>query len=129
MTDSLLYHGFGLHFKPYWRAPFGEYNDQILNWAAELGYKHIGWSTSCDTRDWVSDMDSDLYRTGEEIYQHLLDLESKGRLKGAIILMHVHTDRVKDKPFKILPKLINTLREKGYKIVPVSTLLTSSFSS
>jgi len=128
-TDSLLYDGYGLHFKPYWRAPFGEYNDQILKWAAELGYKHIGWSPGCDTRDWVSDRDSDLYRTGEEIYQHLLELESKGRLKGAIILMHVNTDRNRDKPFKILPKLIDTFREKGYKIVPVSILLTSSFSA
>jgi len=129
LTDSLLYYGFGLHFKPYWRAPFGEYNDNILKWAAELGYKHIGWSAYCDTRDWVSDMDSELYRSGEEIYQTLIDLESKGRLKGAVILMHIHTDRESDKPYKILPKLIDTLLNRGYKIVPVSTLLTSSFSS
>jgi peptidoglycan/xylan/chitin deacetylase (PgdA/CDA1 family) len=129
MTDSLLYGRFGLHLKPYWRAPFGEYNNEILRWAAELGYKHIGWSSKCDTRDWVDDRDSDFYRTGKEIYQHLVELESKGKLRGAVILMHVHTDRVTDKPFKILPKLIDTLRERGYKIVPVSTLLTSSISS
>jgi peptidoglycan/xylan/chitin deacetylase (PgdA/CDA1 family) len=95
-------------------------------WAAESGYKHIGWSAYCDTRDWVSDKDSELYRTGEEIYQNLVDLESKGRLRGAVILMHVHTDRTSDKPFKILPKLINTLRDRGYKIVPISTLLTTT---
>jgi peptidoglycan/xylan/chitin deacetylase (PgdA/CDA1 family) len=129
MTDSLLFNGFGLHFKPYWRAPFGEYNDHILRWAAELGYKHIGWSSSCDTRDWVSDRDSELYRTGEEIYQHLIDLESKGRLRGAIILMHANTDRDTDEAFKILPKLIDTFHERKYKIVPISILLTSSFST
>lgn len=129
MTDSLFYDRFGLHLKPYWRAPFGEYNNKILKWAAELGYKHIGWSSYCDTRDWVSDQDSDLYRTGEDIYQHLIDLESKGRLRGAVILMHLHTEREADKPYKILPKLIDTLRERDYKIVPVSTLLTSSIST
>jgi len=104
MTDSLLYGNFGTHFRPYWRAPFGEYNRHILKWAAEIGYKHIGWSSSCDTRDWISDRDSDLYRTGEEIYQHLLELESRGKLKGAVILMHIHTDRETDTPYKILPK-------------------------
>lgn len=129
MTDSLLYDKFGIHFRPYWRAPFGEYNNDILKWAAELGYKHIGWSSGCDTRDWISDKDSDLYRTGEEIYQHLLELESKGRLNGAVILMHIHTDRETDKPYKILPKLIDTLQEKGYSIVPISSLLSSSFST
>jgi peptidoglycan/xylan/chitin deacetylase (PgdA/CDA1 family) len=124
-TDSLFYNKFGQHLKPFWRAPFGEINDQILIWAAEYGYKHIGWSAYCDTRDWVSDKDSELYRTGEEIYQNLIDLESKGRLRGAVILMHVHTDRPIDKPFKILPKLINTLQDRGYKIVPISSLLTT----
>jgi peptidoglycan/xylan/chitin deacetylase (PgdA/CDA1 family) len=125
-TDSLFYSKFGQHLKPFWRAPFGEYNDQILMWAAELGYKHIGWSDYCDTRDWVSDKDSELYRTNDEIYQSIIDLESKGRLRGAVVLMHIHTERTIDKPFKILPKLINTLRDRGYKIVPVSALLTST---
>jgi peptidoglycan/xylan/chitin deacetylase (PgdA/CDA1 family) len=128
-TDSLFHHKFGRHLKPFWRAPFGELNDQILRWAAELGYKHIGWSANCDTRDWVSDKDSDLYSTAEEIYQHLINLESRGNLKGAIVLMHLHTDRTVDQPFTILRKLIDTLRERGYKIVPVSTMLTSSISA
>ena len=128
-TDSLYYDRFRQRLKPYWRAPFGEINDQILMWAAELGYKHIGWSSGCDTRDWVTDQDSELYRTSEEIYQYLIDLESKGRLRGAVILMHIHTDRANDKPFRILPKLIDTLHNRGYKIVPVSTLLTTSIST
>jgi peptidoglycan/xylan/chitin deacetylase (PgdA/CDA1 family) len=128
-TDSLFNERFGQHLKPYWRAPYGEYNDQILMWAAELGYKHIGWSAQCDTRDWISDKDSDLYWTAEEIYQHLIDLESRGKLTGAVILMHVHTERNEDQPYKILPKLIQTLKQRGYKIVSISTLLTSAIAS
>ena len=129
MTDSLLYYNFGVHLKPYWRAPFGEYNETILRWAAELGYKYVGWSSQCDTRDWVSDEDSELYRTKEEIYDQLIELESEGKLRGSVILMHLHTDRIQDKPYKILPKLIDKLRERNYHIVTISTLLTSSISA
>ena len=28
----------------FWRAPYGERNEDILKWAAEAGYKHIGWT-------------------------------------------------------------------------------------
>ena len=124
-TDSLYFDMFNEHLKPYWRAPFGEYNRTILNWAAEAGYKHIGWSEGCDTRDWVTDRDSELYRSAEQIYTHLIDLESRGLLKGAIILFHLHTERENDQPYSILRKLIDTLLNKGYQIVPISTLLTS----
>jgi peptidoglycan/xylan/chitin deacetylase (PgdA/CDA1 family) len=128
-TDSLLYTGFRQHFKPYWRAPFGEYNKEILNWAAEIGYKHVGWSPGCDTRDWVSDPESALYRTADEIYDYIINLESKGKLRGAVILMHLHSDRHDDMPYKILPKLIDTLRARKYKIVTISELITAGFST
>ncbi len=127
-TDSLLFSGFSTHLKPYWRAPFGEYNQQILNWAAEAGYKHVGWSPACDTRDWMSDSESELYRTKEEIYEHLIELESKGLLKGSIILMHLHSERKEDAAYKILAKLIDTLHKKNYKIVTISELIHASIS-
>lgn len=128
-TDSLVFRHFAEHLKPYWRAPFGEYNEEILTWAAELGYKHISWSPGCDTRDWVSDEESSLYRTSNEIYEYLLKLESRGRLKGAVILFHLHSDRDHDMPYKMLPKLIDSLRKRGYKLVTISQLLTSSIAS
>ena len=126
-TDSLFNASFGQHLKPFWRAPFGEYNQQILNWAAELGYRHIGWSPGCDTRDWVSDQESPLYLTAAEIYDHLMALEINGDLHGAIILMHLHSDRTNDMPYKILKKLINQLISRNYKIVTISKLLLSVF--
>jgi peptidoglycan/xylan/chitin deacetylase (PgdA/CDA1 family) len=128
-TDSLLYAGFGQHFKPFWRAPFGEYNQEILKWAAEKGYKHVGWSSGCDTRDWVSDPESVLYRTADEIYDYIINLESRGKLRGAVILMHLHSDRFDDMPYKILPKLIDTLRSREYRIVTISELIIAGFST
>jgi peptidoglycan/xylan/chitin deacetylase (PgdA/CDA1 family) len=127
-TDSLMFAGFATHLKPYWRAPFGEYNKQILSWAAEAGYKHVGWSPGCDTRDWISDPESELYFTNEEIYEHLIDLESRGRLKGSIILMHLHSERKEDAAYKILAKLIDTLQKRNYRIVTISELIHASIS-
>lgn len=122
-TDSLFYLNFGQHLSPFWRAPFGEYNREILTWAAECGYRHIGWSKNGDTRDWVSEKDSPLYRSGEEIYEHIMKMERDGQLNGAVILMHLHSDRHDDMPYKILPKIIEALREKNYQFLTVSELL------
>jgi peptidoglycan/xylan/chitin deacetylase (PgdA/CDA1 family) len=125
-ADSILYTNFNTHFLPFWRAPFGEYNKDILLWAAEQGYRHIRWSDYCDTWDYVSDMDSPLYRTSKDIYYHLVAMEQKGLLKGSIILMHLGSDRQSDFPFRILPKFISYMIEKGYTFVTISQLLYSS---
>ena len=122
-TDSVFYSEFSRHLKPYWRAPYGEYNQEILIWAAEAGYKHVGWSRGGDTRDWISDRDSPLYRSAGEIFNYLVDMESRDQLKGAILLMHLHSDRTDDMPYKILPKIIDFLRSKGYRFVTISKLI------
>ena len=59
----------------YWRAPFGEYNKDILQWAAEIGYKHIRWSKNSDLADWVNDKESALYKTADEMYQQIIDCQ------------------------------------------------------
>jgi len=125
-TDSLLYASTGTHMLPLWRAPFGEYNAEILQWAAMAGYKHIGWTPACDTWDWVSDTTSQLYLSGEQIYQKLMHLEEAGRLKGAIMLMHLNSERENDPLYKILPRILDELISRGYQILSVSELLKSA---
>jgi peptidoglycan/xylan/chitin deacetylase (PgdA/CDA1 family) len=127
-TDSVFYDYFHLHLKPYWRAPFGELNKEILAWAAEIGYRHIHWSSGCDTWDWVCDKQSPLYRTPQDMYNHLLKLELEGKLNGAIILMHLCTDRTSEFPFHMLTKLIDSLHEKGYRFMTISQLLGMTLS-
>ena len=122
-VDSMYFQLSGRHLAPFWRAPFGEYNQQILNWAAEAGFKHIGWSAKCDALDWTVDSTQTLYRSAQEILQHFLNLEAKAGLAGKIILMHLGTDRTTDFPFRILPALIDSLRNRGYRFVTVSELL------
>jgi len=125
-TDSLLYAVLQIHFKPYWRAPFGEYNQSILLWAAEAGYKHIGWSKGGDTRDWVTDKESPLYRSAGQIYDYLMELESRDRLRGAVVLMHLHSDREDERPYEILPDLIDELQKRGYQLMTVSDLIRAA---
>jgi len=123
VTDSLFYHNFRKRLKPYWRAPFGETNREILFWAAELGYRHIGWSYRCDSWDWVADKNSELYRSAEEIKNHFLNLEEKYGLNGRIVLMHLGSERLDDFPYLTLAELISELKQRGYSFLRVSDLL------
>ncbi len=122
-TDSLFFELTGHHMAPLWRAPFGEVNREILTWAAELGYLHIGWSPGLDTFDWVSDSTSPIYYTPEQTLHKILYRNSKPRdLRGKIILMHLGNHR-KDPMFRMLPALLDSLHARGLQVVPVEMLL------
>jgi len=122
-ADSVFYAKFNRRMVKYWRAPFGEYNKKILQWAAEIGYKHIKWSKNGDLADWVTDKESSIYKTTNDMYQQILDMQQNGKLEGSIILMHLGTDRKEELPYKMLQKLINQLKKIDYKIVKISNLL------
>ena len=128
-ADSVFYANFKKHMMRYWRAPFGEYNKELLQWAAEIGYQHIRWSKYGDLLDWVIDRESPLYKTSEKMYQKIADLEKNHELNGVILLMHLGTERKTDIPYKMLPKLIKMIKDKNYKIVKISDLLKLQYSS
>jgi len=121
----------GAKMAPFWRAPFGEHNAEIRQWAAELGYRHVGWTRgrswqeSMDTMDWVADTTSNAYHPAEEILAHLMKLadgETPG-LNGGIILTHLGSHRQDgDHFYTVLPRLISGLREKNYALVKISEL-------
>ena len=121
----------GQAMAPYWRAPFGEHNAEIRAWAAEAGYRHISWTRGAgtaedlDTRDWVADRSSRIYRSREEIATRILEF-GHGRpegINGGIILMHLGSNRKTDRPHEALPQLLRTLQSQGYRIVTISELL------
>jgi len=124
-ADSIFNKVGGKHFAPLWRAPYGEFNNEIIRWAALAGYKHIGWSDKCDTWDWVADTTSNIYRKNVEILARLLMVEDKYGLNGKIILMHLGTERSSEIPYKILGEIIRKLRQRGYHFVTVSELINS----
>jgi len=124
-TDSIFHSITGEHLQPFWRAPFGEYNENILTWAAEAGYLHIYWTGSFDTHDWVTDESSKLFSTPDEIYDRILAIEEEQNagLNGVIMLMHLGSQRTENHVYEVLPKLIQTVRKKGYALGKISDLL------
>jgi len=121
----------GQKMAPLWRAPYGEHNLQIRQWAAEIGFRHVGWTIgygngeSMDTMDWVADTTASNYRSSEEILQKVLSFGKSNSLKanGCIALMHLGTNRTHDQAHKMLPALIDSLRGRGYELVTASELL------
>jgi len=122
----------GEKMAPYWRAPFGEHNAEIRQWAAELGYRHVGWTVghehgeSMDTLDWIADTTHSAYQSAEEVLDKLLHFgRSDGtHANGGIILMHLDTRRAHDRVQDIVPVLIDSMRHEGYEFVSISELMT-----
>ncbi len=121
----------GRAMAPFWRAPYGEHNGEIRAWAAEAGYRHVSWTQGAgaaedlDTRDWVADRSSRIYRSREEIAARILHF-GDGRpegLSGGIVLMHLNSSRQTDRPHDALPDLLKALQGQGYRLVTISQLL------
>lgn len=132
-TARLFHTLTGQKMAPFWRAPYGEINEEILNWASKAGYQHIAWTVdnktgkSMDSLDWVADKDSSLYLNAEQIKERLLSFaDDKGRARGGIILMHLGTERKSDAAHEKLGEIIDNFIVKGYKVVPISKLVNPS---
>ena len=88
------------------RAPYGEYNNLVIETAAEQGLTTIQWDV--DSLDWKDLSASDITRRVKENVQ-----------PGSIILFHnaaLHTPEA-------LPGILDWLAENGYRVVPVGELL------
>lgn len=95
----------GKHVK-YFRPPFGDYNDILLDVAGELGLKTIQWDV--DTLDWKG-------LSGQEIVNRVMSNVKN----GSIILCHNNSDHILD----ALPTLILELKNQGYQMVKISELV------
>jgi peptidoglycan/xylan/chitin deacetylase (PgdA/CDA1 family) len=128
-TSELFRKTTGVNMTSFWRAPFGEHNLEIRQWASELGYSQIGWTLgngeSMDTFDWVADTSSKVYKHSDAILHKLLDFgdDTDSAANGSIILMHLDTQRTEDPVYEIIPALIDSFQQQGYEFVTVSELL------
>ena len=88
------------------RAPYGSYNNTMLNLTDSMGLKTIQWDV--DTLDWKG-------LSGLEICERVMS-----RVKnGSIILCHNNADHVLD----ALPIMLERLINAGYEIVSVGELV------
>lgn len=89
-----------------YRGPYGEYNNTVITAAEKLNMKVIQWDV--DTLDYTG-------KTAEE----MCDRIKKKIRNGSIILMHNDTKYTASG----LQKIIDTIKELGYEIVPVSEMI------
>ena len=89
------------------RAPYGEYNDNVILTARKAGYEVVQWDV--DTVDWKEE------RTAEDILNTVLPALSP----GCIILCHNNGYQIKE----YLPTLLKAAQEEGYCFVTVDQLL------
>lgn len=89
------------------RPPFGNTGDTMKAICDEMGMDVILWSV--DTNDWKPN------RTVDGIME-TVEKELKG---GAIILMHDRLERT----LEAVPRIVQLVNEKGYKLVTVSELV------
>lgn len=90
------------------RAPYGDYDEQVVKTARECGYYTIQWDV--DSLDWKN------YGV-ENIVQTVI--EHKNLQNGSIILLHNGTQYTKD----ALETIIIELKKKGYTFIPVSKMI------
>lgn len=89
-----------------YRAPYGEYNNTVIQAAQDKGYYTIQWNL--DTLDYTG-------LTGDEMWNRLNE-----KLKsGDIILSHNGTKHTADS----LDMLIKNIKQKGFEVVRVSDLI------
>lgn len=132
-ADQLLFSITGHHFAPLWRAPYGEFNQQLCTWARNAGFVHVGWRQGrswrdgFDTNDWIADSETPGFKTPDEVFTKIVSLANTKPygINGGIILMHLGTDRKKreDQVHFKLGAMIDSLRVLGYEFVTVSEMM------
>jgi polysaccharide deacetylase family sporulation protein PdaB len=93
---------------PYFRPPNGDYDDVVVDTARSLGYETVIWGV--DSLDWKN--------PGVDF---MVERVLGRTFAGAIVLMHASdsSQQIQD----ALPLIINGLRGKGFRLVPLSELM------
>ena len=104
--DDLLESVIGVRAKNF-RAPYGEYNDNVIKTVRSMGYEVIQWDI--DTIDWKPERSS----------QTILDTVLPKLHDGCIILCHNNGFKIE----QYLPILIETAMQQGYQFVTIEELL------
>jgi endoglucanase len=129
--DDLVALGAAREGMRYFIPPYEWYNQQIVDWAAEMGL--VVFSFTPGTRsnaDYLPDADR-RFVSSEQIYRGILEYES-GRpdgLRGFLLLLHLGVGPQRtDKMHRFLGQLLDELVSRGYSVVRVDELLGSDAS-
>lgn len=106
MCDNVLQNLIGKNIDLF-RAPYGEYNDNVVKIAKELNHYTIQWDV--DSLDWKPGISK------EEIKKRVFTKVKP----GSILLFH------NDTPYtaELLPQILSELKANGYGFLPVSEFI------
>ncbi len=111
-ADTVIAGLTGRTTRPLWSPSAGYRNLRVRTIASSLGYRPIYWTV--DSGDWQVDA------TPEGVRRRVLD----NATNGAIIVLHFESQRTRTSTAVVLPMLIDTLRERGYRLVTITELVT-----
>jgi peptidoglycan/xylan/chitin deacetylase (PgdA/CDA1 family) len=111
-AETILRAGTGQNPQPYWRPPYGSFNDAVLNAAASVGYtKTFMWDI--DTIDWKPISDGG--PTAQQIAAKVIG----NAVNGSNVLFHLGGFETLDSLRLIVPGL----RDRGFTLTSLSDLL------
>ncbi len=107
-TEAVIGAIAGVKLKPYFRPPYGDYDQAMLSQLGQLGYtQSVMWTV--DSLGWNG-------RTAEQIVKRCVD----GAVPGAILLFHVGAA---SQDVAALPELLRQLKGAGYGFATIAELL------
>jgi peptidoglycan-N-acetylglucosamine deacetylase len=108
-TEAVVRDLTGYEMRPYFRPPYGDYDETSLQYLYDNGYSETIWWT-CDTRGWAG--------WGA---QQIIDYCTTNIAEDEILLLHVGAAAAGD--FEALPGLIKFFRDNGYSFVTIEQML------
>ena len=108
-VEKKFYELTGKKINNYFRPPAGVFNKNSLTTVKNLGYNTIFWSIAY--KDWDTSNQTNTNKSIESVVNNLHN--------GAIILLHT----VSDSNVKSLPIIIDKIREEGYEIKSLDSLI------
>lgn len=111
-ADAVIAPLIGRSTRPLWSPSAGYRDARVRGIAASLGYRPIYWTV--DSGDWTTTA------TAEAVQRKVLD----NAVNGAIIVLHFESPRTRVSTAVALPSMIDGLRERGFRLVTVSELIT-----
>jgi peptidoglycan/xylan/chitin deacetylase (PgdA/CDA1 family) len=109
----------------YFIPPYEWYNKTIVQWASEMDIQTINFSPGTrSTSDYTYPELGARYRTSDEIFESIVNLDREKGLNGFILLIHIGVDsRRTDKFYNKLDLLLSQLKVRGYSFARIDDFL------